>query len=75
VPWLRLTGSELSPRRPGFQSRPVHVGYAVERVALGLVFLRLLMFPPVPVIPAMLNTYLFTYRRCAITLATDSVVK
>jgi hypothetical protein len=30
VPWLRQSVADLSLPRPGFQSRPVHVGYAVD---------------------------------------------
>jgi pantoate kinase len=32
VPWLRLL---VSPRRPGFDSGSVHVGFVVDKVALG----------------------------------------
>jgi hypothetical protein len=37
----------LSPRRPGFASGSIHVGFVVGKVALGQVFLRVLRFPPV----------------------------
>jgi len=39
--WL-VTG--LSPRRPGFDHRPVYVGFVVDNVALGRGFLRVLLF-------------------------------
>jgi hypothetical protein len=35
VPWLRLLVAGLSPWRPG----SIHVGFAVDKVALGQVFL------------------------------------
>jgi hypothetical protein len=35
----------LSPRRPGFDPGSVHVGFVVDKVALGQVFLRVLGFP------------------------------
>ena len=31
--------------RPGFSPRPVHVGFAVDKVALGHVFSRVFSFP------------------------------
>jgi hypothetical protein len=45
VPWLRRLVAGLSPRRPGFDSGSVHIGFVVDRVALGQVFLRVLRFP------------------------------
>jgi hypothetical protein len=42
VPWLRHTS--LSPRRPEFASGSVHVGFVVDKVALGRVFHRGLRF-------------------------------
>jgi hypothetical protein len=50
----RLVAS-LSPRRPGFDPRSVHVGFVVEKVALGQVFPRLLQFSPVSFIPPVLH--------------------
>jgi hypothetical protein len=34
-PCQALTGSGLSPWRPGFDLRPVHVGFGVDKFALG----------------------------------------
>jgi hypothetical protein len=45
--WLRSLVAGLSPRRPGFALRSIHVGFVVDEVALGQVFLRVLPFPPV----------------------------
>ena len=41
-------------------SRPVHVRFMVDRVALGQVSIRVLRFPPVSIIPPMLRIYLST---------------
>jgi hypothetical protein len=38
VPWLRRLVAGISPRRPGFDTGSVHVGFVVDKVALGLVF-------------------------------------
>jgi hypothetical protein len=36
-----------SPRRPGFAPGSIHVGFVVDKVAVGQVFLRVLRFSPV----------------------------
>jgi hypothetical protein len=46
VPWLRRLVTGLSPHRPGFDPGSVHVGFLVDKVALGQVFPRVLPFPP-----------------------------
>jgi hypothetical protein len=38
VPWLRRLVAGLSPQRPGFEPWSVHVGFVVDKVALGQVF-------------------------------------
>jgi hypothetical protein len=38
VPWLRWLVAGLSPRRPGFEPGSIHVGFVVDKVALGQVF-------------------------------------
>jgi hypothetical protein len=50
TPWLRSFAG-LSPRRPG----SIHAGFVVDKVALGQVFLRVLRFSPVSVIPPSLS--------------------
>jgi hypothetical protein len=57
---LILTGSVavLLPRRPSFDPRPVHLGFVVDKVALGHVSFRVLRFPPVTVVPPMFHTRL-----------------
>jgi hypothetical protein len=47
VPWFRSLVAGLSPRRPGFAPGSIHVGFVVDKVALGQVFLRVLRFSPV----------------------------
>jgi hypothetical protein len=56
VPWLRWLVTGLSPRRPGFAPGSIHVGFAVDKVALGHVSLRVLRFSPVSIIPPSLST-------------------
>jgi hypothetical protein len=49
VPWLRSLVAGLSPRRPWFAPGSIHVGFVVDKVALGQVFLRVLRFSPVSI--------------------------
>jgi hypothetical protein len=49
VPWLRSLAAGLSPRRPGFAPGWIHVGFVVDKVALGQVFLQVLRFSPVSI--------------------------
>jgi len=44
VPWLRQLFASLSLQRPGLNPRSVHVGFLVERVTLGQVFVPVLHF-------------------------------
>ena len=45
----------LVPWRPGFDHRPVRVGFVVNKVALGQVSVKVLRFSPVSVILPMLH--------------------
>jgi hypothetical protein len=45
VQWLRRLVAGLPPRRPGFAPSSVHVGFVVDKVAVGHVFHRGLRFP------------------------------
>jgi hypothetical protein len=54
-PWLRSLVAGLSPRRPGFVPGSIHVGFVMDKVALGQVFLRVLLFSPVNIIPPSLS--------------------
>jgi hypothetical protein len=39
VPWLRWLVAGLSPQRTGFDPASVHMGFVVDNLALGRVFL------------------------------------
>lgn len=54
---IKLHLSRLSPRRPGFDVRPVRVQFVVGNVTLEQVFLRILLFSPVRAIPPTLLTH------------------
>jgi hypothetical protein len=55
VPWLRRLFTGLSPLRAGFDPGSVHVGFVVDKVALGQVFSRVLRVFPVSFIPPVLH--------------------
>jgi hypothetical protein len=55
VAWLRSLVAGFSPRRPGFAPGSIHVGFVVDKVTLGQVFLRVLRFSPVNIIPPSLS--------------------
>jgi small ligand-binding sensory domain FIST len=44
APWLRQLVAGLSPRNPMLAPGSIHVGFVVDKVALGQVFLRVLRF-------------------------------
>jgi len=46
----------LSSRRLEFDSRSVHVRFVANKVALGQVFLGVLLFSPVSIMPPMLHS-------------------
>jgi hypothetical protein len=63
---LELAVSILS-KRPLFGPRSVHGSFVVDRVTPGQVFLPVLQFSPVSIIPPTLHTHSFIYhRRCII---------
>jgi hypothetical protein len=55
VPWLRSSVAGLSPRRSRFAPGSIHVRFVVDKVALGQVFLGVLRFYPVSIIPPSLS--------------------
>ena len=73
VPWLRRLVAALSLWTPGFNSRPVHVRFVLNNVALGHLFLQVLRFYPVNIIQPVLHTRSFIYDQRHIS-AIDSVV-
>jgi hypothetical protein len=57
VSWLRRLLAGLSPQRPRFDPRLVHVRLVVDEVALGQVPLSVFQFSPVSIIPSALHTH------------------
>jgi hypothetical protein len=55
VPLVRHLVTSLSPRRPEFAPGSVHMGFVVDKVTLGQIFLRILRFTPVSVIPSVFS--------------------
>jgi hypothetical protein len=68
VPWLRRLVGGLLPRRPRFDPRSIRVR-SVDKVALGMVFLRIFRFLPFSIIPPMLHTHV--YLRVALMRRTN----
>jgi hypothetical protein len=58
--FLRRLVADLSSMRSGFETRPVHVGSVLDRVALGQVFLPVFRFSPDSNIAGILHTHLNT---------------
>jgi hypothetical protein len=59
----------------GFNPRPVHVVFVVDKFALGTEFSACNSVSPVSVIPPMLRIYSFSCHRHFIILANDSVIQ
>jgi hypothetical protein len=58
VQWLRRLVAGLSLRRPGFDPVSIHVGFVVDKVAVGQIFLLVLGFSPFNIISSSLsNSY------------------
>jgi hypothetical protein len=55
IQWLRQLVAGLSLQRAGFDPGSFHVGFVVDKVALGQVFLRVLQFSLVNFIPPVLH--------------------
>jgi hypothetical protein len=53
LPWLRQLVTGFPLQKSGFNSRPVCVGFVVNKLALEKVFLRVFLYFPVIVIPLM----------------------
>jgi hypothetical protein len=54
MPWLRWLVACLMTWRPGFNRRPVHMEFVIDRVALGQVLLSAL-FSDVCIIPSIVD--------------------
>jgi hypothetical protein len=50
--WLRRFAACLSLRKPVLEPRSVHVGFVVDKMALGQVSVRVLRFSLVNIIPS-----------------------
>jgi hypothetical protein len=61
VPYLNRSVAVLSPRRPGFNHRLVHVRFVGDKVAVGQVSRLVPRFTPVSIIPPVFHTSY--YRR------------
>lgn len=69
----RLLAADLSTWGPGVDPMSVHVGFVVNKTALGQIYVWLLGFQPVII---MLHTgHSFSYQRRHVILATDRPVK
>ena len=75
VPWLSWLVAGFSPGRPGFNPRPVRVGFGMGEVVLGRIFLRAVLFYSVSIIPPVLCTRSFIDHRPYTFLAVDSTVE
>jgi hypothetical protein len=57
VPYLRRLFAVFSLRRPGFAPRPVYFGFMLDKMTLRQVFLRILRFFPVRIIPPLFHIH------------------
>jgi hypothetical protein len=74
VPWLTQLVAGLTPRRFKFGSKPIQLGFLMDKLELGQVPARVLRFSA-SVIPSTIHTYSFTHHRCSLILVTDGIVK
>jgi hypothetical protein len=58
LPSLRRLVAGFSPCRPVFDPRPINVRFVVDKITMGQVFLQVLRFSPVSIIPPTLHTNL-----------------
>ena len=67
----------VSPQRHGFDPRPVHVGFSMEKVPVGQIFIRVfwLSLYLVIILQSTLHIHLFIRHRRYTFSATDSVVR
>ena len=62
---LRSSVASLAPPRTGFETRSAHVRFVLDKVALGQVFLPVLRFTPVSIIPSLLHSHLHLHVSAA----------
>jgi hypothetical protein len=66
VPLPRRCDACLSQQRTGFDPRPVLVRFIVDKLAMGLVVVRVLRFAPVSFVPSVLQTRLVDRMPCSL---------
>jgi len=54
--------ADIWPRRPGLNSRPIHVGLVKDKVAVGKIFVQKLRFSPVSLNPSMFHMHSLVYH-------------
>ena len=54
----KAISASLSPWRPEFSRRAVHIGFLVDKLALAMVSLHVLGLSPVNTIPPMFHTHI-----------------
>ena len=64
--WALIAG--LSPQRAGFNHRLIRMGFVAYEVALGQVYLPVLLLSPVSIIPPLLHTRSFICDLCCVKL-------
>jgi hypothetical protein len=74
IPWLWMLGDHLSLQRHGFDSSPVHMGFVVELVETGEVFLQILWFSPVSIIPPLLNIHISLIYNWYYTISATGII-
>jgi hypothetical protein len=60
--WMRQLVTTLETWRSSFKPRPVHVGFLVDTVALGQVFLQIIQSYHVRIIPPVFDFHSFIYH-------------
>jgi hypothetical protein len=76
VPWLKRLVASPSSRRPGFVPGSTSVGFVVDKVALGQVFLRVVRFSLVNISFHHRSTLIYHRpMRCAIALTKQHIIK
>jgi hypothetical protein len=73
--WLRCIVTSRSLWVSSFESRPVHVGFVVDKWHLDMCFLQVHQYSQVVLIPPMLRTHLFNCHQHFVTPETGCVVK
>jgi len=67
MPWLKWLVTDLSPQRLGFDPRPVHVVFVVDKVTLGHDLCQVHQFSSVTITLPMFRTCSFTCHGRSIT--------